>query len=596
VPGSSSDDGEAEEQPRWSRSVTSISLVAGALAAVGLVLVAASPSALRGASPTRTSSIFSASGLVSVNVHASDDKPDYSKCSWGKQNCNETKCCNNPGKQCYQQTEWYAQCRDDCTKGPDPTHWDGKHWTCKELGPRAEGDGTCSGFGEDCRETQCCSQPGTQCFRKNEGWAVCKSSCIPGAPDLHDINSDPWSCEPLGEWTQGAQAWVQDECTPEGEDCSKTKCCTGIGEQCFKKTDFWAQCKPYCTTVDAQHPWDGEWDCTPLGPVTPHNAGPQGGPISDWVVDACAGEGEDCSTSRCCLVTDQQCYKKNKDWSMCMESCTPGYHLEDNNESWSCEEMGPRNVAGLGVKGTPSLYCWSLFQTTTEENDLIKYQIENDAGILQCDETALLSTAKETDMGKSKSGKAMKTMHVDMAEITVSQDGTSGNAKLFINCWNVIIDDGRWRHYAWIVKVDPDAVIIPDRVRSHLTSHVDENVYVVNCNKFPSSPNFPMMYGSVEIYSYKAIKTYKEKQGRCQEDMGMMLPKWGEDYYMTHCLDHIGVGRISDYASVGDNVCSGGACSDPYFSAFHPHKTTEDWTECWEEAHGKEPPPQPSWR
>merc|ERR1712241_1483155 len=79
-------------------------------------------------------------------------------------------------------------------------------------------------------------------------------------------------------------------------------------------------------------------------------------------------------------------------------------------------------------------------------------------------------------------------------------------------------------------------------------------------------------------------------QGLCFKDMGMMIPQWGEDYFMTHCLDHIGVGRISDFASVGDNVCTGGSCADQYFSAFHPFKTADLWQTCWDQAHGKGPP------
>jgi len=393
----------------------------------------------------------------------------------------------------------------------------------------------------------------------------------------------------MGEWKQGARGWIADVCSKEGEDCSGTSCCAQVGSQCFKKTDFWAQCKPWCTNPDPERPWDGEWDCTPIGYQTPANVGPQTGPVGEWVVEHCSETGDDCTKSRCCLTTNTQCYAKNEDWAMCQETCEPGYHLEDNNESWTCTLMGPRNNVGLGVKGTPSLFCWSLFQTTTAENDLIKYQIKEGAGIFQCDDAALLSTDDPTYMGETKDGRNFTSMHVEMATITTSVDGTAGNAKLFINCWKVVVEDGRWRHHAWIVKVDPDAVIVPDRVRDHLRSHVNENVYVVNCNAFPSSPNFPMMYGSVEIYSYAAIKRYSDQNGQCLTDMGMMLSKWGEDYYMTHCLDHIGVGRISDFASVGDNVCSGGACSDPYFSAFHPHKTEQDWEECWKEAMGKRP-------
>mmetsp|Transcript_47312 Transcript_47312/g.151866 ORF Transcript_47312/g.151866 Transcript_47312/m.151866 type:complete len:99 (+) Transcript_47312:574-870(+) len=98
-----------------------------------------------------------------------------------------------------------------------------------------------------------------------------------------------------------------------------------------------------------------------------------------------------------------------------------------------------------------------------------------------------------------------------------------------MNVWDVIIEDGRWRNHAWILKVDPDAVMIASRVRSHMAPHYGENVYVVNCNKVPGSPNFPMMFGSLEVYSFKAIDTYARNKGLCITDMGMMLPMWGED-------------------------------------------------------------------
>jgi hypothetical protein len=528
-----------------------------------------------------------------------DEEPDYSKCSWGKQNCNATKCCNNGGHLCYQQSPWYAQCRESCSKSPDPLHWDATPWSCKELGERAAGQSGCSELGEDCRNSKCCKTTNTQCFQKNPDWATCKSECIAGGPDLSDVNGDPWTCKKLGPWTQGAAPWVASKCSKEGEDCSKTQCCSEPGAQCYKQSNFWAQCKYDCKSgKDPARSWEPAWSCDPLGIRTPGTGGKPIDQVGKWVPDQCSQSGTDCRKSRCCLGTNMQCYEKNKDWAMCLDKCSFGKHIDDNNETWSCKIMGPRNTQGLAVKGSPSIFCWSLFMTTSYENSIMKRQAETGTGIFQCDDWALLTATAPagTVIGKTPDGVEAKTLHVVNAEITRSVDGTAGNAKLFINCWNSLLDDGRWKNYAWIIKVDPDAVIVPDRVRTHLRPHVMENVYVVNCNKFPNSPNFPMMYGSVEIYSYRAIETYARNFGSCLKDMGMMLPQWGEDYFMTHCLDHIGVGRISDFVSVGDNVCTGGSCSDAAFSAFHPFKTVDSWQQCWDQAMGKIPPPANPWR
>jgi len=595
----STDESEMEEPGRPRR--------AGGLVAVGLIslgmmcVVGGRKSLPAGVAVGSAGAHFD--GLVEIKSKAlgSEAKPEAElkakakagDCAWGLQNCNASKCCNNPGMQCFAQTHWYAQCRETCKPGPDPTHWDAEPWSCKELGERKEGTSKCSDQGENCKETQCCNAVGTQCYTKDDEWATCKSECTAGFPDLGDYaDNTPWECKPLGDYKKGASDWVQEKCTTiEGEpDCSKTQCCAEPGKQCYQQQEYFAQCKFSCP----ENEWESDWSCKELGSQTPDAGGPAAGRLGEWVQDTCVGENADCRDAKCCLNMNQQCYEKDKDWGVCLDSCAKGRHPEDNNETWSCKELGPRTISGLAVKGAPSLFCWSLFQTTTYEMGIMQAQLKQNAGIFQCDEYALLSTDKATDMGVTEDGEQIKTIHIEKAEITLSVDGTAGNAKLFINCWNAIVKDGRWKRHAWIIKVDPDAVIVADRVRGHLRSHTLENVYVVNCNKFPESPNFPMMYGSVEIFSFLAIDTFAKKSESCIKDMGSMLGMWGEDYYMTHCLDHIGVGRISDFGSVGDNVCLGGSCGDQFFSAFHPYKSPDAWQQCWDEVHGRAPPPAPA--
>ncbi len=58
----------------------------------------------------------------------------------------------------------------------------------------------------DCRETRCCSQPGMQCYEKHEWWAACKEACVPGSVDPEDDPevASPWSCKKLGPRTPKA--------------------------------------------------------------------------------------------------------------------------------------------------------------------------------------------------------------------------------------------------------------------------------------------------------------------------------------------------------------------------------------------------------
>lgn len=290
--------------------------------------------------------------------------------------------------------------------------------------------------------------------------------------------------------------------------------------------------------------------------------------------------------SKCCKSVGWQCYTKNKFWAQCLPAqCPPpaARRLDapppaaPAPDAWSCAAIGPRSW-GLAVKGYPSLYCISLYMPSSYEGAIINAQLAMNAGIFACDGFDVLA-ADDVTVGSTEDGILVKTVVIPKVAVGVSQDGTAGNAKLFMVMWDAIIAGKRFRDFDWTIKADPDAVLIPWRLREHMEPHVGANAYVVNCNKFPSSPNFPMMYGSVEIFSSAAMIAYAEGSWKC----GQQLPwdAWGEDYYMTHCLDFLGVGRLSDFTVVGDGVCTGADCTDGAMASFHPFKSPEKWKQCW---------------
>jgi len=242
--------------------------------------------------------------------------------------------------------------------------------------------------------------------------------------------------------------------------------------------------------------------------------------------------------------------------------------------------MGPKSP-GLALKGWPSLYCFTLYMPSRYEGPLLAAALKEGAGIFSCDGYDVLSSEPDV-LGVGKDGVKVEALHIPKIEVGVSQDGTAGNAKLFMAVWDKIIAGAKFRNFDWTIKVDPDAVIIPWRVRQHMKPHNGVNAYVVNCNKFPGSPNFPMMYGAVEIFSNKAMDAYAAGSWKC----GQQLPwsSWGEDYYMTHCLDFLGVGRISDFGVLGDNLCTGANCADTFVGSFHPFKDIGAWMQCWGKA------------
>merc|ERR1719401_2052028 len=309
--------------------------------------------------------------------------------------------------------------------------------------------------------------------------------------------------------------------------------------------------------------------------------------VGPWVIKRCSKKWDNCLDSECCAEVGTQCYTKDENWGTCKVSCNTSLPDPADNKTWECGTLGPRSW-GLATKGYPSLYCFSLYMPEHYEGPLLRSVLKKNAGIFQCDGYDVFA-AKNDTLGTTADGITVKAVLIPKINVGVSQDGTAGNAKLFMAVWDKIIAGGRFRYYDWTIKVDPDAVLLPWRLRDHMAAHVGEKVYVVNCNKFPSSPNFPMMYGALEVFSQAAMLVYAANSWKCGKELPWKL--WGEDYYMTHCMDYIGVGRIGDFGVLGDNMCVGANCGDASVASFHPFKTEELWHKCWDTANGHPPPP-----
>lgn len=210
------------------------------------------------------------------------------------------------------------------------------------------------------------------------------------------------------------------------------------------------------------------------------------------------------------------------------------------------------------------------------EVDLMKTQIREGAGIFACDDVALACSDNLV------LGDGIKVIRFNMAAVGISKDGTAGNAQLFMNVWDAIKGVKAVSEADWTIKVDPDAVIVPDRLRQHLSPHTGANVYFKNCGAY-QGPEWPMMFGALEAFSKGAIQAYYAGGARCKSDLGWQ--SWGEDVYMAKCMDHIGVGAVVDLGLVFDGVCRGYTnCGDKSAAAFHPFKSAAGWLGCWKQA------------
>jgi len=232
------------------------------------------------------------------------------------------------------------------------------------------------------------------------------------------------------------------------------------------------------------------------------------------------------------------------------------------------------------VWGTPSLFCFAVFRSSGYELELVKSQVTKGVGIFSCDEFAVLSDKelKVTDV--------VKTLIIPPCEKTEkSKDGTAANTLIFMQAWNVIRNDVRYKAHDWVIKADPDAVIIVHRLRAHLAQFTGKNVWIKNCMKW-TGPGWPMMFGSLEAFSHGAMETYYAGAEKCKKDLQWQA--WGEDLYMGNCLSMLGAKSEFDGGLIGDNVCKGADCSDGTTAAYHPFKSPEAWFECYNQAMGEE--------
>lgn len=107
-------------------------------------------------------------------------------CAGDTDDCRYSKCCQDKGKACYEKSQYWAGCLDTCKPGmTDDT--DNDPWSCNVL--------SCGRDEDNCQISRCCQDPGKTCYEKHSSWASClpTGSCEPGV-HAGDVDDKPWTC------------------------------------------------------------------------------------------------------------------------------------------------------------------------------------------------------------------------------------------------------------------------------------------------------------------------------------------------------------------------------------------------------------------
>jgi len=246
-----------------------------------------------------------------------------------------------------------------------------------------------------------------------------------------------------------------------------------------------------------------------------------------------------------------------------------------DGKTWTCRELGPRT---LRPWGWPSLFCLHVMRLHSYESWIVKMQLKKDenfrGGIFSCDQYAVYShdTADGTYLGDGPLG-PVHTHWFQNAPVWRSSDNTAGNTLLFMNMWEAVRWNLQYKCCDWTVKVDPDAVLLPDRMRKSLSHKTSWLNFVTTC--------YGRLYGAVEAIQSKALDRYFWNEGKCRN---LPWQSWGEDVWMSKCMWSLGVPSTYDGGFVGDNVCKGTWCGNGYSSAYHPFKNANTWMSCYYQA------------
>eukprot|EP00405_Crypthecodinium_cohnii_P011914 CAMPEP_0206438822 /NCGR_PEP_ID=MMETSP0324_2-20121206/11860_1 /ASSEMBLY_ACC=CAM_ASM_000836 /TAXON_ID=2866 /ORGANISM="Crypthecodinium cohnii, Strain Seligo" /LENGTH=439 /DNA_ID=CAMNT_0053906357 /DNA_START=1 /DNA_END=1320 /DNA_ORIENTATION=+ len=224
-----------------------------------------------------------------------------------------------------------------------------------------------------------------------------------------------------------------------------------------------------------------------------------------------------------------------------------------------------------------SFFCFSLMVPGSYEEDLLKFQHEEKISIFGCDEWDVY-TNRTIHIAP---GLTTSLVPVDLTVTFGGDSYTALNSWIFIAVWKKVIDDGRHMTHDWVVKVDPDAVFFPERLRP-IAEQYKGLGYINNC-KYG-------LHGPIEVISGQALKVleadYKASYDgkapkQCVEKLHFGL--WGEDFFLSRCLWQIhNITRETEGALMCEAHCD---CPDWYWCdgdrvTYHPFKRTDMYRQC----------------
>lgn len=241
---------------------------------------------------------------------------------------------------------------------------------------------------------------------------------------------------------------------------------------------------------------------------------------------------------------------------------------------------------------TPTIFCFAVFAVEFGERDNIVHMLDHDLFGRGCDAFRLYSNRSrlagvsdhpncaphdclEPAINGSMAG--MKPTWTSGTEQLLSEMATR-NTHVFKQAWLHILVTRMHLECEWTLKIEPDVVWMPERLRA-LLSLYDSSVATLGGN---AMPNCSSMIGPMEVLSRPALVMMDARRQLGWGDGHLVDSRIGEDWWLWRLMRLLGVPQTpmplmlrDDPDRPGGPVCEG--CE----VGFTPLKSSADWAACY---------------
>jgi len=291
---------------------------------------------------------------------------------------------------------------------------------------------------------------------------------------------------------------------------------------------------------------------------------------------ACSKAGENCINTGCCRVSGHKCFSKGNGRAQCNKTCTAGV------KGFTCDVISGHSVP-VATKLGQNLYCFSVYSEDTGNESLVSHELEllnivaaQGKGIFACEQWDVFSDVAVPIDANGYVTIKVEDVYGEFHQLKRKDSGTWVNWGMFYQIWVKIREVGKWQAADYTVKVDADAVFVPQRLRTWLSSKPGDSphgLYYENCPYVQYG-----FFGHLEIITKTAVGVLTKYLEDCHDVFApcandgcdWKLGAWGEDVFAQRCMDHHYVDKVEAFDVATDGACKADRPEGQKNKKWHP--------------------------